>query len=160
MEDLETSVQLQALGFSESGVSVLHCCQGQNLMVMRLICLQITADNILPFKVDEENLVLLSLRHISQALPHSSAYFRISDIKAASKQSTVYITLRVNRQVAKRNMGRSNKEFHEVRDSIQSVFACMLKFHNVGALHVAVWETALVSAGAVPLPACAVLQER
>ena len=89
-------------------------------MLLPIFCLQITADNILPFKVDEENLVLLSLRNISQALPHSGAYFRISDIKSASKQSTVYITLRVNRQVAKRNMGRSNKEFHKVSDSLQS----------------------------------------
>ena len=99
-------------------------------MLLPLFCLQITADNILPFKVDEENLVLLSLRHISGALPHSSAYFRLSEIKAASKQSTVYITLRVNRQVAQRNTGSSNKEFHKVRDSPEPVLACMRKLHN------------------------------
>eukprot|EP00891_Asterochloris_glomerata_P007932 jgi/Astpho2/7932/Aster-06406 len=88
--------------------------------------LKITADNILPFKLDEENLVLLSLRHISQALPHSSAYFRISDIKAASKQSTVYITLQVNRQVAQRNMGRSNKEFHKrIREQLPQLKAAL-----------------------------------
>ena len=126
-------------------------------MLLPLFCLQITADNILPFKLDEENLVLLSLRHISQALPHSSAYFRISDSKAASKQSTVYITLQVNRQVAQRNMGRSNKEFHKVRDSPQSGFACRLILHNVGAQHVAVGQMPPVPAGPVPAPACGVL---
>ena len=101
-------------------------------MLLPLSHLQITADNILPFNVEQENLLLLSLRHISQALPHTSAYFRITDIKAASKQSTVYITLRVNRQVAQRNTGSSNKEFHKVRDSLQHLSACMLKLHVVG----------------------------
>ena len=100
-------------------------------MLLPLSYLQITADNILPFNVDEENLLLLSLRHISKALPHTSAYFRITDMKAASKQSTVYITLRVNRQVAQRNTGSSNKEFHKVRDSLQHLSACMLKLQVV-----------------------------
>ncbi len=126
-------------------------------MLLPLSCLQITADNILPFNLNEENLVLLSLRHISQALPHSSAYFRISDIKAASKQSTVYITLQVNRQVAQRNTDRSNTEFHKVRDSPQSDFACRLILHNVGAQHVAVGQMPPVPAGPVPAPACGVL---
>ena len=124
-----------------------------------LLCLQIAADNILPFNVDEENLVLLSLRHISQALPHSSAYFRISDIKAASKQSTVYITLQVNRQVAQRNTGRSNREFHRVRHTLSCLFlqACWNSMVWV-LVHIAVRRVSPTSAGSVPAPACGVLQ--
>ena len=69
--------------------------------------MQIVSPTILPFTVERENLLLDALISVQRGLPHSNAYFRVSDARSSQKQHTLWVTLVINRQSFKHGVGHS-----------------------------------------------------
>ena len=69
--------------------------------------MQIVSPTILPFTVERENMLLDATVSVQQGLPHSNAYFRVSDTKSSQKEHTLWVTLVINRQSFKHGAGHS-----------------------------------------------------